>query len=1535
MKRIGNKIIFLLVLTVLATAIVGSASWLIVQRTGSVVDVADSDTNPCFTSEAYFDGEKHKPVLNELGEAVYGFDSPDDYTIEFSDAEYRFGGDLDSTSTNFQIAAGTYYYKITDNTTGQIISQKHEFVIKPENLVATMTITAPSFVGETVAFTATAEGVHSTKEYEMSGKYTSKGSDYTPSSALICNASVELTISDISSIGNSNTPELIENNFELENASFALNLPLLPTCYSYVGTATADRTYYGNIDQALAECGDTALANASNSYTLVAMQSFTYTYTDAEGVEQTVTPTAKTLASQKNNPFKHEITASAEIPSNLTLLIPYDAAGNVVNRVGGHSSGNGVVNSDSVNDLSGETNNFDDQSKEANGSYKPTLTNKVLLAGNVTLTVKGTLTIGGVLGIRGQGYSLTSDGKANSASPVTNSGPAGVTSGKFSMLEMEESSSVSIEGTLNSYGYVTEATNNTASVTVTATGTVYMPFVIYDYGGGSATVGLYEPGGSSPFNIFDMPNIQSELTCKHGARIIGLASLYTGYKSVNLYITTYESWPSYNATEMTILAPADSNTSKNDEALFIMESGEAVFNYDAAGTYQDNFADGGNYRPDKKAKTDITFAGNVTSGALKMHLTVVEGIVERDVDLAAVYFPVSYKMNVSLTGSYAYTFTSDFKFLPGSSLNVGRNARMTVNSGSSLIFYDNFADGTNDYAESITEIKNYYPTDFRNTPAELNVEGSVTVSGDLAGLINPKAEGAELNLTGASGITLSITEGNGGFSGTSGNFTAIYTETQTANGSVANNGTVANETLAKKTYTASKKDGKLGWKYVLDDITITYNANGGTTPAQKTNSGVYSDVGLTLTGKAYLPDTTRTYYTFAGWYLDSALTSSADGATIYASTTLYAKWTPTTYTTDFRYVGLDEIAEENRPALPANVEFNVEGTVTLPDTPESELTFNGWYLDEACTAANRVSAETISGRALLDNGRVLYGKWVSAQYNVTFENDMYNDVTYPSDTISYTEEQLEGATLPAVKDYTKDASKQYYFLGWYYGDELVTDYSFIDVADTDSTAYTLTAKWVQKYELIINSVSSGGNTAITFDEKVYLYDDAQIKEYFETYDTKAKQYDGDATVNKYFTGWSNGTSTVTSLTTASFDATTKSLTIIPSWDNKVYVKYSANNTSVYTDLVTYGTNEYYKPGTVITLPAITGFDNEWSRQYYLTSWTANGTELSLTATSYTLSENTEIVITWGTKTEITLSTSNGDKITVTHISGGGKTYTSSGYVKAGDKISATTVHGGSNSTSFKMNGSDYKAGTEVEVGTDSVTFSSSSSCIAAGTLITLADGTQKKVEDLLETDMLLVFDHETGRFVEAGIIFIEDDGYDYYNVINLKFSDGTVTKLIYEHALFDATLNKYVYIREDNYSDYVGHEFVIVNNGVTDTVTLDEAYVTYEYTGCYSLVTAYHLNYLIDGLMSIPGGIDGLFNIFEYGDDYRYDEEKMQEDIERYGLYTYRDFEEYIPEEIFHLFRAQYLKISVEKGYITFDGILTLIERYIVGHGLI
>lgn len=247
---------------------------------------------------------------------------------------------------------------------------------------------------------------------------------------------------------------------------------------------------------------------------------------------------------------------------------------------------------------------------------------------------------------------------------------------------------------------------------------------------------------------------------------------------------------------------------------------------------------------------------------------------------------------------------------------------------------------------------------------------------------------------------------------------------------------------------------------------------------------------------------------------------------------------------------------------------------------------------------------------------------------------------------------------------------------------------------------------------------------------------------------------------------------------------------------------------------------------------------------------------------------------------------------------------------------------------------NFETGKDYEINQNVTITITANNCIPSGTLLTLADGTQKKVEDLLDTDMLLVFNHETGKFEAAPIIFVDRDEWKNYNIVNLEFSNGTKTRLIYEHGYFDLTLNKYVYITEANYQDYIGHEFAFYDGDKVNNVTLTNSYITNEYVGCYSPVTAYHLNYIVDGYISMPGGIEGLFNIFEYNDDMTYDIEKMNEDIEKYGLYTYEDFKDYLPYEVYLAFPGPYLKVSVEKGYITFEEIIGYIEQYLGRHGL-
>ena len=229
----------------------------------------------------------------------------------------------------------------------------------------------------------------------------------------------------------------------------------------------------------------------------------------------------------------------------------------------------------------------------------------------------------------------------------------------------------------------------------------------------------------------------------------------------------------------------------------------------------------------------------------------------------------------------------------------------------------------------------------------------------------------------------------------------------------------------------------------------------------------------------------------------------------------------------------------------------------------------------------------------------------------------------------------------------------------------------------------------------------------------------------------------------------------------------------------------------------------------------------------------------------------------------------------------------------------------------------------------------SGSCVAEGTLITLADGSLKAVEDLTGNEELLVWNLLTGNFDTAPILFIDSDPESVYEVIKLTFSDGTVVEVIDEHAFWDFNLNKYVFLRADA-SQYIGHWFNKQttddnNNLIWTEAQLISVNIVEKTTSSWSPVTYGHLCYYVNGMLSMPGATEGLINIFDVDPEtLSYDEEAMEEDIETYGLFTYAEFSELFPvsQTIFNAFNAQYLKVAIGKGLITLEEIGNLIELY-------
>lgn len=225
------------------------------------------------------------------------------------------------------------------------------------------------------------------------------------------------------------------------------------------------------------------------------------------------------------------------------------------------------------------------------------------------------------------------------------------------------------------------------------------------------------------------------------------------------------------------------------------------------------------------------------------------------------------------------------------------------------------------------------------------------------------------------------------------------------------------------------------------------------------------------------------------------------------------------------------------------------------------------------------------------------------------------------------------------------------------------------------------------------------------------------------------------------------------------------------------------------------------------------------------------------------------------------------------------------------------------------------------------------SCITPDTLITLADGSEKRVDELKGDEMLLVWNLETGKYDVSPIVFVDTEAEIEQKIVHLYFSDGSDVKVIDEHGFFNIDLKKYVYIDAVNYKDYIGHRFVAEGDITSDNwnvVTLDNVVIETEKTTAWSPVTYEHLCYFTNGILSMPGGIEGLFNIFEVDTDtMRYDCEKMQEDIETYGLFTIDDFGGMITEDAFMAFNGAYLKVALGKGILTWEDIANMAERYI------
>ena len=270
----------------------------------------------------------------------------------------------------------------------------------------------------------------------------------------------------------------------------------------------------------------------------------------------------------------------------------------------------------------------------------------------------------------------------------------------------------------------------------------------------------------------------------------------------------------------------------------------------------------------------------------------------------------------------------------------------------------------------------------------------------------------------------------------------------------------------------ASEDGAIVTLYAVwtaHNYTVKYDANGGT--GSTAPSGHTYDEAITLTINGFA----KTGYTFAGWANDASGTVIySDGQSVSnltpedgAAVTLYAVWTPNTYTVNYNANGGLGTTEPSRHT------YDAATPLTANRFTKTGYTFAGW--------ANDAAGEVVytDGQSVLnftsENGATvtLYAVWTPNSYTIRYNANGGSGSTASS---SHTYDEAQTLT---VNGFTRTG---YTFAGWALnarGASLYTDEeTVINLASEDGTTVTLYAVWTPNtYKVSYNANGGMGSTA--------------------------------------------------------------------------------------------------------------------------------------------------------------------------------------------------------------------------------------------------------------------------------------------------------------------------------------------------------------------------------------------------------------------------------------------------------------------------
>jgi len=587
-----------------------------------------------------------------------------------------------------------------------------------------------------------------------------------------------------------------------------------------------------------------------------------------------------------------------------------------------------------------------------------------------------------------EGGKLVVGGQFTSQQPF-----GGVTTGSYSQIVMDGNSLIDVKtgGVLSCMGYIT------GEGTVTATGEIYEPFSVLDFGGGSYSANAYKNSENCPFNRYTMSNIRPykvEIYPAAGGRLFGYCDLYAS--------------DSHNTTTSSVIGTSDSVLNMSDPDGVI----ERYYDGDIhpVGDYYDRTNFG---------KVMMVIDGDASTGSMKLDTGLA------DVNTGDVMFPVPYCYDIKFR-SGTFTLKNHIKIMPGATITVDKDAKLVVASGVKAAVYDGL---------EMPAVHNpvRYPSGEQLTKGGMSERGRLIVNGIMT--VNASNFGALVESqsnTGivkfSSGTTLSAASSEGEnktlklliqiTSSTQDNRTDRTIQTKLANGS-AEPLTVTEAGTYYGTYYDNEFYGGLsGYTYTWDKKDVT-----GEEPTTKSYSGTETAHGRWASQYAH------TYDASGGTFEDgeSGIRTGIPGDAVTVPTApvlsghKFVGWVDGD-SESYTQARLEKIQREDlniyanwQEVPPSKVTFNANGgtcdttekTViygekygTLPEVTREGHTFSGWYTE----GGTQVTAYTL----MQLGDHTLYAQWDVNEYTITFADtgdseidpitqDYGTDVTAPAD----------------------------------------------------------------------------------------------------------------------------------------------------------------------------------------------------------------------------------------------------------------------------------------------------------------------------------------------------------------------------------------------------------------------------------------------------------------------------------------------------------------------------------------------------------